>query len=161
VTDCESLSEAVEAAVERQLRDMPRTEMCVECLEKYAAIVRVRSMEEAAAVANRIAPEHLEVMTADPRSVAAKIDNAGTVFVGANTPEAVGDYLAGSSHTLPTGGTARFFSGLSALDFVKRLTFIEYSAEALKEELPYVATIARREGLEAHARSAEWRFRKG
>jgi len=161
VTNSEKVSAAVEAALERQLKDMPRGPMCLECLEKYGAIVHVTSLDEAVTVANRVAPEHLEIITADPRSLAAKIDNAGTVFLGANTPEPVGDYLAGSSHTLPTGGTARFFSGLSALDFIKRLTFIEYSREALKSELQYVTTIARREGLEAHARAAEWRFKKG
>jgi histidinol dehydrogenase len=160
VTTSTSLMKAAEEALERQLRDMPRAQMCVECLEKYGALVKVSTLDEAAEVANRIAPEHLEILTVDPEIVAAKIDNAGTVFLGANTPEPVGDYLAGSSHTLPTGGTARFFSGLSATDFIKRITFIKYEREALRRELGHVTAIARSEGLEAHARSAEWRFRK-
>lgn len=161
VTTSMEVSAAVEAALERQLKDMPRATMCLECLEKYGAIVKVESLDDAVIVANRIAPEHLEVLTANPRSVAALIENAGTVFIGPSTPEPIGDYLAGSSHTLPTGGTARFFSGLSSIDFIKRLTYIEYSEEALRRELPHVSAIARREGLEAHARAAEWRFKKG
>ncbi len=161
VTTSGALATAVEGAIERHLKDMPRAAMCLECLEKYGAIVSVGSLEQAVEVANRIAPEHLEVITADPEAVAAGIDNAGTVFIGANTPEPIGDYLAGSSHTLPTGGTARFFSGLSVMDFIKRLTFIKYERAALEKEVKHVADIARREGLEAHARSAEWRFKKG
>jgi histidinol dehydrogenase len=160
VTTSAEVAAGVEVALERQLKDMPRSVMCLECLEKYGAIVRVETLAEAVDVANRVAPEHLEVMTKDPRAVAAQIENAGTVFVGTHTPEPIGDYLAGSSHTLPTGGTARFFSGLSSIDFLKRLTYIEYTEEALKREIGHVSVIARREGLEAHARDAEWRFKK-
>lgn len=161
VSDSQEMIEAVEVSLERQLGTLSREEMCRECLEQYGALVKVGSLDEAVEVANWFAPEHLEIMTREPREVAGGIENAGTVFLGANTPEAVGDYVAGSSHTLPTGGTARFFSGLSAADFLKRITFIDYTKEALEEELPYILTIARKEGLEAHARAAELRFRKG
>jgi len=160
VTTSPSLAAATEKAIERQLADMPRAAMCAECLENYGAIVNVATLDQAIEVANFIAPEHLEIMTSDPRAVAARIENAGTVFLGADTPEVAGDYVAGPSHTLPTGGTARFSSGLSAVDFLKRITFVEYSRESLKRELKSITAIARREGLEAHARAAEWRFKK-
>lgn len=161
VTTSPETAEKTEEAIVEQLADMPRVDMCRESLEKFGAVITVSTLDDAIDVANRMAAEHVEVMTADARAVAARIENAGTVFVGAYTPEPVGDYLAGSSHTLPTGGTARFFNGLSALDFLKRLTYIEYSRESLEKELPHIVNIARREGFEAHARSAEWRFKKG
>lgn len=160
VTTSHRLAAAVEAALDRQLADMPRADMCRECLKKYGAIITVATEDDAVAVADLIAPEHLEVITRNARSLAGRIENAGTVFIGPDTPEVAGDYVAGPSHTLPTGGTARFSSGLSALDFTKRITFVEYSKDSLKKELPGITTIARREGLEAHARAAEWRFRK-
>jgi histidinol dehydrogenase len=158
VSDSQELIAAVETALDEQLRTLAREEMCRECLDKYGALVKVRDLDEAVAVANLIAPEHLEIMAAEPRALAAKIENAGTVFLGEATPEAAGDYVAGSSHTLPTGGTARYTSGLSALDFLKRITFMEYTGEALERELPHITAIARSEGLEAHARAAEIRF---
>ncbi len=158
VTDSQRVFAEVEKALERQVGELSREEMCRECLEEYGALVKVGSVDEAVEVANLVAPEHLEIMTKDARSVGARIENAGTVFLGGDTPEAAGDYVAGPSHTLPTGGTARFFSGLSALDFLKRITFVEYSKEALRRELGDIVTIARREGLEAHARAAERRF---
>ncbi|MCD6405823.1 MAG: histidinol dehydrogenase [Planctomycetes bacterium] len=160
VSDSPELLAAVQKALSRQLGTLAREEMCRECLEKYGALVAVANLDEAIEVANRVAPEHLEIITKDPRAVARRIENAGTVFLGADTPEAVGDYLAGPSHTLPTGGTARFTSGLSALDFLKRITFVEYSKEALERELPDIETIARSEGLEAHARAARIRIEK-
>lgn len=160
VSTSQKLIDDVAEALERQLPRLPREEMCRESLEEYGALIRVDDLETAAEVANMIAPEHLEIMTAKPREMAASIKNAGTVFLGASTPEAAGDYTAGSSHTLPTGGTARFASGLSALDFLKRITFIEYTREALSAELPAILSLARNEGLEAHARAAEWRFEK-
>lgn len=160
VATSQRLVDEVEAAIERQLSDMPRAAMCREMLAKYGAVIQVDTLDEAVEVANRVAPEHLEIMTADPRALAVRIENAGTVFLGASTPEAAGDYVAGPSHTLPTGGTARFSSGLSAVDFLKRMSLVEYSPEALQRELPHITSIARREGLEAHARAAQWRFRK-
>ncbi len=159
VTTSQELLGKVEAALEVHLQDMPRADMCIESLEQYGALIKVGTIEQAVEVANLIAPEHLEIMTAKPREVAPSIRNAGTVFIGANTPEAAGDYVAGPSHTLPTSGTARFSSGLSATDFIKRISFVEYSRESLKRELHGITAIARREGLEAHARAAEWRFK--
>jgi histidinol dehydrogenase len=160
VTTSHELLAAVEQAIDRQLRDMPRARLCVECLERYGALIKVGTVDEAVTVANLIAPEHLEIIAADARALAARIENAGTVFIGPNTPEVAGDYVAGPSHTLPTGGTARFSSGLAATDFLKRITFVEYSRESLAKELGAITSIARREGLEAHARSVEWRFKQ-
>lgn len=160
VSDSPDLLASVQEALSRQIGALAREGMCRECLEKYGAFVAVADIDEAIEVANRVAPEHLEIITKDPHAVARRIDNAGTVFLGANTPEVVGDYLAGSSHTLPTGGTARFTSGLSAPDFLKRITFVEYSKEALERELPDIERIATSEGLEAHARAARIRIAK-
>jgi len=160
VTTSQGVIDAVAASLQRQLADMPRAAMCLECLESYGAFVKVSNLDEALEVADRIAPEHLEIITPNARELAARVRNAGTVFLGPNTPVAAGDYVAGPSHTLPTSGTARFFSGLSAVDFLKRLTFVEYSRESLAAELSGIVGIARKEGLEAHARAAEWRFKK-
>lgn len=160
VSTSQELIDAVAEALDRHLSRLPREEMCRESLEQYGALIRVDDLETAAEVANLIAPEHLEIMTEEPRRIAPLIENAGTVFLGASTPEAAGDYTAGSSHTLPTGGTARFTSGLSSLDFLKRITFIEYTRDALRAELPAILSLARNEGLEAHARAVEWRFEK-
>jgi histidinol dehydrogenase len=160
VSTSNDLIARVEQAIHNQLIDMPRRDMCVECLERYGAFIKVADVNEAVTVANMIAPEHLEVLASQARQIAARIENAGTVFIGQNTPEVAGDYVAGPSHTLPTGGTARFSSGLSAVDFLKRLTFVEYSKESLAAELDGITMLARKEGLEAHARAAECRFKK-
>jgi len=160
VTTSPALAEKVVESLDEQLADLAREEMCRESLARYGAIVTVDDIDAAVEVANFVAPEHLEVMTARPREVAGRIENAGTVFIGPNTPESAGDYTAGSSHTLPTGATARFTSGLSALDFLKHTTFIEYTKDALRRELPAIGNLARNEGLEAHARAAERRFEK-
>jgi histidinol dehydrogenase len=119
-------------------------------------------MEQACAIANELAPEHLELMTNDDEGVAAQIREAGAIFFGPNTPEAVGDYLAGPNHVLPTGGAARFSSALGVYDFVKRTSLLRYSSEAIKHSAGKIAALAAAEGLDAHARSAlirleEWR----
>ncbi len=160
VTTSQALAEEIVECIERQLVELPRRDMCRESLERYGAIVKVSDIHEAVEVANLVAPEHLEIMTRAPREIAARIENAGTVFVGSDTPEAAGDYVAGSSHTLPTGGTARFAEGLSALDFQKRMSIIEYSRQALQRELPAILSLAGHEGLDAHARAAARRFEK-
>jgi histidinol dehydrogenase len=156
--DSDELLEAVARELESQVSQLTREKMCRESLAHYGCLIKVDGMDSAVEVANLVAPEHLEIMTAEPRSLAARIVNAGTVFLGDATPEPVGDYTAGSSHTLPTGGTARFANGLSALEFMKRITFIEYDRAALAGEVPHLTKIARQEGLEAHARAAEKRF---
>jgi histidinol dehydrogenase len=123
-------------------------------LASYGAIILVASLDEACAIANELAPEHLELMTNDDESVAAQIRDAGAIFFGPNTPEAVGDYLAGPNHVLPTGGAARFSSALGVYDFVKRTSLLRYSSEAIKRSAGKIATLAAVEGLDAHARSA-------
>jgi len=116
--------------------------------------VIVRDMNEAAKMADQIAPEHLQIETANPRELADRIDAAGAIFLGHYSPESAGDYLAGPSHTLPTGGTARFWSGLSSLSFLRANSMIEYTAEGLRQDAAAIDLIGRAENLEAHARSA-------
>ena len=117
-------------------------------------------MDEALDAANRIAPEHLELMVRDPFALLPRVQNAGSVFLGHHTPEALGDYLAGPNHVLPTGGTARFSSPLSVDDFVKKTQFLYYTADALRRVKDDVAALAEAEGLRAHARSVGVRFAK-
>ena len=114
----------------------------------------VDSIEEACAIANEMAPEHLEVMTNDDENVARQIRDAGAIFLGAHTPEAAGDYIAGPNHVLPTGGAARFSSALGVYDFVKRTSLLRYSKQAMERSAVKIAALARAEGLDAHARSA-------
>jgi histidinol dehydrogenase len=126
--------------------------------EKFGAIIVAGSLTEAAAFSNRIAPEHLELAVADPFGLLPCITNAGAIFMGHWTPEAAGDYLAGPNHTLPTGGTARFFSPLSVDDFVKKSSIISFSEQGLKRLGAEIVRVAGMEGLEAHARSVSLRL---
>jgi histidinol dehydrogenase len=142
------------AEVTRQAESLPRRAIAEQSLASYGAIILVASLDEACAIANELAPEHLELMTNDDESVAAQIREAGAIFFGPNTPEAVGDYLAGPNHVLPTGGAARFSSALGVYDFVKRTSLLRYSSEAIKRSAGKIATLAAVEGLDAHARSA-------
>jgi len=158
VTDDASLLERVENELEVQLRQMTRADVIRDALERYSALVLVADMDQACDVANFLAPEHLQIVTASPRNLLARITAAGAVFLGPWTPVAVGDYVAGPSHTLPTGGTARFASGLSANDFRKRMSVIEYTRDALAEDAPHVAALADQERFEAHARSVTVRL---
>ncbi len=158
VTDSRVLAKAVDKELERQLPLLPRAEIAGASVKNNGAVIIAEDLDEAIAIANRIAPEHLELFAADPFPLLNKIRNAGSVFLGKNTPEALGDYLAGPNHTLPTGGSARFASPLSVDDFVKRTQFTYFTEEALAEVKDNVALFARREGLEAHARSALIRF---
>jgi histidinol dehydrogenase len=119
----------------------------------------VRSLDEAPAIANRIAPEHLQICTADPAALAAQIRHAGAIFLGATTPEAIGDYVGGPNHVLPTSGSARFSSGLSVLDFMKRTTVLSTPATALEKIGPAAALLADAEGLGAHALSVRMRLK--
>ena len=150
--------DAVEAAVRRLLPGMERREIIAEALARRGALVRVRDLEEAVAIANRIAPEHLELDVDDPDTLVAGIRHAGAVFLGRHTPEALGDYCAGPNHVLPTAGTARFSSPLGVYDFQKRTSLIGCSAEGAARLAPAAAALARGEGLTAHARSAELRL---
>jgi histidinol dehydrogenase len=159
MTDDESLADAVEAAVTRQLSVLPRGNIAGDSWSTFGATIVLRSLEEAPALANRIAAEHLEIATADPEALAGRIRNAGAIFLGAHTPEVIGDYVAGSNHVLPTARSARFSSGLGTLDFMKRTSILKLSASALQALAPAAMTLARAEGLEAHRRSIEVRLK--
>ncbi|MFQ5487530.1 MAG: histidinol dehydrogenase [Gammaproteobacteria bacterium] len=150
--------EAVRASVERLLPEMERAEIIRHSMSRRAAFIRVRDLDEAAAVANYIAPEHLELSVAEPQALAAKIRHAGAIFLGRYTAEAIGDYIAGPNHVLPTSRTARFSSPLGVYDFQKRSSLIMCSAQAAAALGGTASVLARSEGLTAHARSAEYRM---
>ena len=154
ITDSQDLAEKVRAELEEQLPLLPRYDIARASIDTNGKIIIVDSISSAIEVSDRIAPEHLEVCVDNPFDYLDKIHNAGSVFLGRNCPEALGDYLAGPNHTLPTSGTARFSSPLSVDDFVKKYQFTYYTASALSIVASDVALFARKEGLEAHARSA-------
>lgn len=154
ITDSEKLAKEVSAELETQLSLLPRYEIARASIDTNGKIIIVDTIEKAIEVSDRIAPEHLEVCVDNPFDYLDKIHNAGSVFLGRNCPEALGDYIAGPNHTLPTSGTARFSSPLSVDDFVKKYQFSYYTSSALFDVADDVALFARREGLEAHARSA-------
>lgn len=153
ITDDAGFAARVVAAVERALPTLPRAEIAGASWRAHGAVILVRDWDEAAALTDRLAPEHLQVMVADPAALFARIRHAGAAFLGAWCPEAVGDYVAGPNHVLPTGRTARFASGLSVYDFLKRTTWVEGGAEALRAVGPAAVLLAEAEGLQAHARS--------
>ncbi len=154
VTDSRELAEAVQAEVEAQLETLPRIDIACRSIEDNGKIIVTDSLDKAVEAVNRIAPEHLELCVDDPFALLPRIKNAGSVFLGRSTPEALGDYFAGPNHTLPTSGTARFSSPLGVDDFMKRSSFLCYDRSALNACADRVADFARREGLEGHARSA-------
>ena len=154
VTDSPSLAAAVQQELEKQLSTLPRRDIAAKALNDNGKIIVTGDLGAAVEAVNRIAPEHLELCVADPFALLPQIRNAGSVFLGRSAPEALGDYFAGPNHTLPTSGTARFSSPLGVDDFRKRSSFLYYTREALAEAAPRIAEFARREGLEAHARSA-------
>jgi histidinol dehydrogenase len=161
VTPDRSLLEAVAASAQRQIADMPRRAIIAASFAKRGALIRVRDLDEACALANRIAPEHLELAVADPAALLPKIRHAGAIFMGHHASEALGDYCAGPNHVLPTGRTARFSSPLGVYDFQKRSSVLSVSPEAARALGPVAATLARGEGLPAHARSALYRLSGG
>ena len=154
VTDSRDLASKVASELERQLSVLPREQIARVSIETNGKIIIASSIEQAIEISDRIAPEHLEVCVDNPFDYLDRIHNAGSVFLGRSCPEALGDYLAGPNHTLPTSGTARFSSPLSVDDFVKKYQFTYYTEKALSEVADDIALFARREGLEAHARSA-------
>lgn len=158
ITTDRSFGEKVADEVERQLEQLSRQSIARASWERYGAIIVAGSLDEAVDFSNRIAPEHLELAVADPFSLLPRIFNAGAIFMGHWTPEAAGDYLAGPNHTLPTGGTSRFFSPLSVDDFVKKSSIICFSASGLKRLGDDIVRIAGLEGLEAHAKSVSIRL---
>ena len=153
VTDSPTLAEAVRDELEVQLESLPRKDVARASIDNNGKIIVTDSLEKAAEAANRIAPEHLELCVDEPFALLPRIRNAGSIFLGRNAPEALGDYFAGPNHTLPTSGTARFSSPLSVDDFVKKSSFLYYTQEALQAVSSQVQSFARQEGLEAHARA--------
>jgi histidinol dehydrogenase len=151
---------AIAAQIEQQLEALPRKEMIRKALQNCGAIVKVESLVQAVQLVNAIAPEHVELMVADPERLLPNIHTAGAVFLGRFAPEAVGDYWAGSNHVLPTSGTARFSSALSVRDFMRWTSVVQYDCQQLQDVRYKIARFARLEGLEAHARSVEIRFEK-
>ena len=158
VTDSEALAVAVQAAIEEQLPKLRREEIARASIDTNGKIIVADNLDTAVEIANEIAPEHLEVCVDQPFDYLDKIKNAGSIFLGRNCPEALGDYFAGPNHTLPTSGTARFSSPLSVDDFVKKTQYTYYTRPALEKAQPTVSIFAKQEGLTAHARSIDIRF---
>ena len=160
VTDDGALAAAVSEELEKQIKTLPRYEIARESIDRNGKIIITETIAEAIEIANGIAPEHLELCVDNPFDYLDAIRNAGSIFMGKNCPEALGDYLAGPNHTLPTSGTARFSSPLSVDDFVKKSQYTYFTREALAAVAEDVAYFAEKEGLSAHARSAVSRFPK-
>jgi histidinol dehydrogenase len=158
ITDDADLAESVAKTIEQMLLTLERGKIAATSLRDFGAIILVKSWQEAANLANRIAPEHLQLMLADPDELFAKIRHAGAVFLGPNCPTAIGDYVAGPNHTLPTSGTARFASGLSVFDFLKRSSFVAVTDAAVNAIGPSAVALARSESLTAHASSVAARL---
>lgn len=158
VTDSPALAENVRKSLSAQLKTLNRREIVERSLRNYGALVITRDIKGAIDIANEIAPEHLEVMTEDPEKLLPLIKNAGALFLGPWTPEPLGDYVAGPNHTLPTGGTARFFSPLGVYDFIKRMSLLRFSKEGFLELSSAVAEIAQIEGLTAHGNTIKIRM---
>ena len=158
ITDNAEFGRAVEAAVERQLKTLSRSETAAASWRDFGAIILVDDLKASIPLANRIAAEHLELAVADPDALMAGITNAGAIFVGRHTPEVIGDYVGGSNHVLPTARSARFSSGLGVLDFVKRTSILRLGPEQLRALGPAAITLAHSEGLDAHARSVAIRL---
>tara|TARA_R110002049_G_scaffold8842_1_gene46899 strand:- start:1865 stop:3157 length:1293 start_codon:yes stop_codon:yes gene_type:complete len=158
ITDDANFAKNVEVAVENHLKTLGRAEIARASWQDYGAIILVRDLSEVPALVDRVAPEHLELCVEDPDSLADKIHHAGAIFLGRYSPEAIGDYVAGPNHVLPTGRTARFSSGLSTLDFVKRTSLMKLNADSLRRIGPAAIALAESEGLDAHALSVSIRL---
>lgn len=160
VTNCEELANGILQEISLQIETLPRGEMIRESLNKFGFIVITKDMTEAVDISNTLAPEHLQVIVKNEEEILSGLKHAGAIFAGPFTPVAVGDYFAGPSHVLPTGGTARFCSGLSVNDFLKRTSIISYSEDVLRSSADDIITIAMSEGLQAHAHSVRIRVEK-
>jgi len=158
LTPDEHVARETLAEIGKQLPKLSREKAAGNCIERYGFLGVTRDLDQAVELANQFAPEHLELAVADPEALLPRIRSAGAVFLGQYAPEPVGDYLAGPSHVLPTGGTARFFSGLSVNDFLRSMSVIRYTESALKKSVADIESLARAEGLDAHARAAGIRF---
>src|SRR5579864_4254700 len=158
ITNSARLADEVAGAVQSQLATLPRQTIASASWEYFGAIILVKDLADAVPLADAIAAEHLEILTADPEAFAQKIRNAGAIFLGPHTPEAIGDYVGGSNHVLPTARSARFSSGLGVLDFMKRTSILKCGPEQLRALGPAAITLGRAEGLEAHSRSVAMRL---
>lgn len=158
VTDSEEMADVVEREIYAQAEKLPKKDVVFQSVGNYGTIVLTKDLAEAAACANAVAPEHMEICTKEPEQLLPLVKNAGSVFLGQYSPEPLGDYFAGANHVLPTNGTARFSSPLSVDDFVKKMSVIEYTEAALREVYGKVGRFAMEEGLAAHAKSAQIRF---
>jgi len=161
ITDDADFGDSVADAAEAHLAALPRAEIARASWEDHGAIITVAALDDAAPLVDRIAPEHLELAVDDPDALLARIRNAGSIFLGRHTPEAIGDYVAGPNHVLPTARSARFASGLNVLDFMKRSTFVGCTPEGLAAIGPAAVTLAEAEGFDAHALSVALRLNGG
>ena len=153
LTPVRSLAEAVQREMAAALPGLPRASIAQSSLAKYGGAILTPDLAAAVTLVERLAPEHLEILTADPLTLAAQVRNAGAVFLGPYSPEAIGDYVAGTNHVLPTNGTARFASGLGVDDFLRRISLVHYSRRGFLADAPFGVTLAEAEGLDAHALS--------
>jgi histidinol dehydrogenase len=160
ITDDAAFADKVAAAAERALALLPRKDIATASWHDHGGIIVVEKLEDAAALSDRFAPEHLEIATTDPKTLLAKVRHAGAIFLGRHTPEAMGDYIAGPNHVLPTSRSARFSSGLSVLDFMKRTTLLSLNEKAINALGPEAITLADAEGLQAHANSIAARLNR-
>jgi histidinol dehydrogenase len=158
ITDSAALADEVERAVQSQLATLPRADIARASWNDFGAVIVVKSLDDAVPLANAIAAEHLEIMTSDPEAFSANIRNAGAIFLGAHTPEAIGDYVGGSNHVLPTARSARFSSGLGVLDFMKRTSILKCGPDQLRALGGAAMALGKAEGLDAHARSVGLRL---
>jgi histidinol dehydrogenase len=158
ITDDASLADAVERAVQAQLKTLPRADVAAASWRDFGAIILVPALDAAIPLSDRLAPEHLEIEAENADALAARVRNAGAIFIGAHTPEAIGDYVAGSNHVLPTARSARFSSGLGVLDFMKRTSLLKCGPEQLRALGPAAIALGEAEGLTAHARSVSIRL---
>jgi histidinol dehydrogenase len=160
LTDDAQLAEAVERAIEGQLKSLPRAQVAGASWRDFGAVILLGALDEAPALVDAIAPEHLEIATADADALAGRIRNAGAIFIGAHTPEAIGDYVGGSNHVLPTARSARFSSGLGVLDFMKRTSILRCGPQQLRALGEPAIVLGTAEGLDAHARSVSIRLNR-
>jgi len=158
ITDDAGLADHVEKSVQSQLKTLPRAKVAGASWSDFGAVIIVRKLDDAIVLVDQLAPEHLEILADDPERLVKRIRNAGAIFIGAHTPEAIGDYVAGSNHVLPTARSARFSSGLGVLDFMKRTSLLKCGPEQLRALGPAAIALGEAEGLSAHARSVSIRL---
>jgi histidinol dehydrogenase len=158
ITTSEKIAQETIKEVKKQLESLPRKEIAEESIINYGAVIIIENKQQAIDLAEKLAPEHLEILFENPHEYIGRINNASSVFLGAFSPEPLGDYFAGTNHVLPTNGTARFFSPLSVDTFIKKASWIYYTEKALKEAAEATVLIAEREGLDAHANSVKVRI---